>query len=84
MNLVRSAKGDKKGFCKYVHSKRKTRGNVGLLLNGAVDLVTKGMEKAEVPSAFFALVFTNKTSLQQSQNPETRGEVWSKEDLPSG
>jgi len=29
--------------CKYVNSKRKTRGNVHLLLNGAGDLVTKNM-----------------------------------------
>lgn len=38
---MRSVKGDKKGFCKYVNSRRKTRGNMGLLLNGARDLVTK-------------------------------------------
>lgn len=32
------------------------------LLNGAGDLVTKGMEKAEVLDAFWALAFTGKPS----------------------
>ncbi|KAK4810509.1 hypothetical protein QYF61_004289 [Mycteria americana] len=58
LNLVRDVKGDKKGFCGFIISKRKTRENVGLLLNGAGDLVTQDMEKAEVLSAFFASVFT--------------------------
>ncbi|KAK4806752.1 hypothetical protein QYF61_005548 [Mycteria americana] len=40
------------------------------------------MEKAEVLNAFFTLVFTSKTSLQESQVPETRGKGWSKEDVP--
>ena len=71
MNLVGDVKRNKKDL-KYTGNKRKTRGNVGLLLNGAGDLVTKDMEKAGVLGAFFALDFTGKTSLQQSQNPETR------------
>lgn len=45
--------------------------NVGLLLRGAGDLVTKDMEKAEVINSFFALVFTGKTSCQQFQTRET-------------
>lgn len=40
-----------------------------LLLNGTGDLVTQDMEKAEVLNAFFALVFTGKTSLQESEAP---------------
>ncbi|KAK4825453.1 hypothetical protein QYF61_027608 [Mycteria americana] len=48
LNLARDVKGDKKGFCKYLSGKRKTRKNVGSLLNGAGDLVTQDMEKAEV------------------------------------
>lgn len=49
---------------------------VGLLSNGAGKLVTNNMEKAEVLSAFFASVSTSKTSLQEFQAPETRGEAW--------
>ncbi|KAK4832553.1 hypothetical protein QYF61_024053 [Mycteria americana] len=46
LNLGRDLKG-KKGFYRYISSKRKTRGNVVLLLNGTGDLVTKGLEKTE-------------------------------------
>lgn len=66
-----------------MNSKRMTRENVGMLLNGAGNLVTKAMEKAEELSAFFALLFTGMMSLQQSQTAKTRGVIWSKEDLPS-
>lgn len=34
VNLARDVKGNKKGFYKYINSKRKTRENLGLLLNG--------------------------------------------------
>lgn len=55
------------------------RETVGPVRNGAEELVTNGIEKAKVLDAFFALVFTHKTSLQESQVPKTRGRVWSKE-----
>ncbi|KAK4832613.1 LOW QUALITY PROTEIN: hypothetical protein QYF61_024594 [Mycteria americana] len=53
-----------------------------LLLNEAGDLVTNDTENAEILNAFFASVFTSKTSLQKSQAPETRRKVWSKENSP--
>ena len=56
---------------------------MGLLLNGAGNLVTKDMEKAEAANVFFASVFTVNTDLQESQAPETRAKFWSKE-LQSG
>lgn len=74
-------KGNKKGFYKYLKSKRKTEENVGPLLNGAGKLGTNNM--AKVLNAFFASVFASKTGLQESQAPQTRGKVWNKEDLPS-
>lgn len=41
-------KCNSKNFCKHIWSKRKPSGNFGLLLNGAVDLVTKNTKKYEV------------------------------------
>lgn len=59
-----------------------TRRNASPLLNAVGGLVTKDMGKVKVINAFFALVFTGKPSLQESQAPEAYGKVWSKEDLP--
>ena len=44
-NLVRDMKGNKKTLCRHISSKRKGRENVGVLLNGTEELVTKDMEK---------------------------------------
>lgn len=56
---------------------------MGLLLNGAGNLVTKDMEQAEAANAFFTLICTVNTNLQELQAPEARDEVWSKKDFPS-
>lgn len=53
-------------------SKRKTRGNLNPMLKSEEELLTKGMEKIKILSAFFASVFTGKTSLQESQTLEIR------------
>lgn len=60
-------KHNKKIFCKYIGTKREARENVGPLLNGVGGLVTKHVKKANVLSVFFALLFTAKTSIQESQ-----------------
>jgi len=57
--------------------KRKTREITGPLLNGGRDMVTNDTEKAMALNAFF----TTKTFLHKSRAPETRGKIWSKEDL---
>lgn len=59
-------KGNKKGFCKYIRSRRKTGENT---------------EKAEGLDAFFALIFIGKMCLLESQASETSGKGWSNEDL---
>lgn len=82
LNLVMDVNSNKKDLYKYARNKRKSRGNVGLLLNGEGALETKRIEKAEVLNAFFASVFTSKASLQEFQAPEIRWKIWSKEDLP--
>ncbi|GAB0182556.1 mitochondrial enolase superfamily member 1 [Grus japonensis] len=87
LNLVRDVK-DKKGFFKYISSKKKTRENVGLLLNEVGALVTEDTEKAELLNAFFASVFTAKAGPQESQTLEVMeiGEVtedWKKNNVTS-
>lgn len=44
--------------------------------------MTEDKKKAEVLKLFFASLFTGKMGLRESQVPETRGEIWSKKDVP--
>ena len=61
MRLAKEIKDDKKVFFKYVNSKRKTRDNVGPLLNEGGVLVMGDAEKVEILNAFFASVFASRT-----------------------
>ena len=83
LNLAREVKNNKKGFFNYISSKRKTRDNVGLLLNEAGVLVMENAEKAELLNAFFALVFGAKAGPQEPQALEVREEAYREDDLPS-
>lgn len=67
LKLQREAQGNKKRFCKYTSSRKKTHENVGSLLSGAGDLVTRNMEKAQVLNAFFLSVFSGKVCPLASQ-----------------
>ncbi|KAK4829028.1 hypothetical protein QYF61_001803 [Mycteria americana] len=82
LNLARDNKDNKKGFYKYVGDKRKTRENVGPLLNKTGDLFMQDMEKAEVLMTTFASDFISKASLQECQAPETRGRVGARKAYP--
>lgn len=53
---------------------------MGLLLNGAGNLMTEDIEKLKVLSAFFAYTFR---FAFRNPRPKTSGEVQSKEDLLS-
>ncbi|GAB0182057.1 mitochondrial enolase superfamily member 1 [Grus japonensis] len=82
LKLSRNIKDNKKGFFKYISSKRKTRENVSPLLNEVGALVMEeDTEKVELLNAFFALVFTAKASPQETQTLEVGEKVWRKEDL---
>lgn len=74
MDLARDVKGNKKGFCKHIHDKRKIRENVGTLMNGTGVLIT------QVLRAFFVSIFIRKIDLQGSQASETN-ENWSKDNI---
>jgi len=65
LDLAREVKDKRKGF-KYISSKRKTRENVGLLLNKMGGLVTEDTEKMKLLNFLFGLVFTAKTAPQES------------------
>ncbi|PKU31816.1 rna-directed dna polymerase from mobile element jockey-like [Limosa lapponica baueri] len=83
LKLARDVKVNKKGFFfKYIGGKRKTRENVGLLLNEMGAMVTEDAEKAELLNAFFASVFTVQASPQEPQTLEETETVWTKEDFP--
>lgn len=58
-----AVKQDKKGFCRYINSKRKTRKNVPM--NGAENLATNDIEKAELNDTFTPF-FTDKIGLHES------------------
>lgn len=55
---------------RILNSKRKTIENAGPLLNEVSPLVTEDTEKAELLNAFFALVYTAKTTPWEPQTLE--------------
>lgn len=72
LNTARDVSGNKKSFCNYSSSRRKTVENVSTMPNKTGDLVTWDGEK--VLEDFFALVFTPQAGLQEPQVPETWGQ----------
>lgn len=81
LSLSRDIKDIKEVFCMYTGDKRKSKENMGTLLNTVVDRITWDTGKAEVLNSFLATVFSSKTGFQESQVPESREKGWSKEDV---
>lgn len=81
---MREVKGNKKGFYRYVSRKRKMRENTFLMLNVTAALRTQNTERTKFskfysPQLFLVtLAFRNET-----QDSETSGKVWIKENLHS-
>lgn len=61
VNLAKDIQSDKKSFFRYVSDEKLTRKNVGPLRKGTGDLLTQGMEKAQVLFDFFASAFSSKS-----------------------
>ncbi|XP_050792312.1 myoD family inhibitor domain-containing protein isoform X1 [Gopherus flavomarginatus] len=80
LQLTRDVKSNKKGFFKYISNKKKVKESVGPLLNEGGNLVTEDVEKANLPNAFFASVFTSKVS---SQTAALGSKAWRGGDSPS-
>uniref|UniRef100_A0A8C3H5H4 Reverse transcriptase domain-containing protein n=1 Tax=Chrysemys picta bellii TaxID=8478 RepID=A0A8C3H5H4_CHRPI len=80
LQLARDVKSNKKGFYRYVSSKKKVKESVGPLLNEGGNLVTEDVEKANVLNDFFASVFTKKVSSQTAALGSTG---WGEGDQPS-
>lgn len=82
MSLSRDVNYTKEGFNVYTGDKRKSRENMGMLLNIVVDHTVWNSGKTEVLNSFFATVFSIKSGFQESQVPEPREKGWSKKDIP--
>ncbi|PKU40633.1 rna-directed dna polymerase from mobile element jockey-like [Limosa lapponica baueri] len=80
--LLRVRHVNKKEFFNYIGGKRKTKENVGPLLNEMGAMVLEDAGKAELLNAFFASVFTAQATPQEPWNLKESEEVWTKEDLP--
>lgn len=73
LNLGRDRKGNMKDFYRSINSKREIMEIKSLPLNGTGDLVTKDMEKDEVPNTIFTSAFTDKIYPEESQPLKTVG-----------
>lgn len=63
LKQIKVMEDSKKGFCKCIRTKRKTRKNMGSLVSGPGNLRTKDKAKAKVFNALIDLVFDGKSCL---------------------
>jgi len=67
--LANTVKNNKKGFLKYVNSKKRIRYNIGSLLHEASHLTNRDIDKGEMFNAFFASVFNTSVGPQHTSTP---------------
>ncbi|GAB0196742.1 hypothetical protein GRJ2_002139500 [Grus japonensis] len=70
LKLASTVGDNKKGFFKYVNNKRRTRENIGSLLDKNGHLTNRDIDKAETFNAFFASVFNTDDGLWDPSCPE--------------
>lgn len=80
-NIYWEIKDSKKGYYKYIISKKKTWKHVGSLLNQMGALVKEDKEKAELLNAFFPSVLAAEVSPQKSQTLGQGEEDWRKDNF---
>ena len=61
-NLATVVKENKNLFYKYIHSKRRARGNLHLLLDVVGNMTTEDKESAEVLNAFLTFALKSQTN----------------------
>ncbi|GAB0199179.1 mitochondrial enolase superfamily member 1 [Grus japonensis] len=83
LKLASTVGDNKKGFFKYVDNKRRTRENIGLLLNKNGHLTNRDIDKAETFNAFFASVFNTDDGLWDPSCPELEDRDCGNDKLPA-
>lgn len=74
LNMARDVKGTRKGLCSYIGSKRNTKENTCLLLDGGGNLLTN--RKDEVLNVILSFgFFIYKICPKEHQPPDTSGRV---------
>ncbi|GAB0203202.1 hypothetical protein GRJ2_002785800 [Grus japonensis] len=83
LKLASTVGDNKKGFFKYVNNKRRTRENIGSLLNENGHLTNRDIDKAETFNAFFASVFNTDDGLWDPRCPELEDRDCGNDKLPA-
>ncbi|KAK4827625.1 hypothetical protein QYF61_019835 [Mycteria americana] len=73
---------NKKGFLKYVNSKRRSKENIGPILVEDGHLINRDEEKPEAFNAFFASVFNNTDRPWAVRSPESEDHECGNSDFP--
>ncbi|GAB0180024.1 hypothetical protein GRJ2_000467700 [Grus japonensis] len=83
LKLASTVGDNKKGFFKYVNNKRRTRENIGLLLNKNGHLTNRDIDKAETFNAAFTSVFNTDDGLWDPSCPELEDRDCGNNKLPA-
>ncbi|GAB0204012.1 mitochondrial enolase superfamily member 1 [Grus japonensis] len=83
LKLASTVGDNKKGFFKYVNNKRRTRDNIGSLLDENGHLTNRDIDKAEMFNAFFTSVFNTDDGLWDPRCPELEDRDCGNNKLPA-
>ncbi|GAB0184088.1 mitochondrial enolase superfamily member 1 [Grus japonensis] len=83
LKLASTVGDNKKGFFKYINNKRKSRENIGSLLDENGHLTNRDIDKTETFHAFFAFVFNTDDGLWDTRCPELEDHDCGNDKLPA-